>query len=198
MSATATAIVNPRTPSADWTLDKLGHFITSTAKKTAENLWQMGHALTIAHAKCDYGQWEKFCAEHVPFSKTTIHRLRKIAELPFDEVKGEKASVLYKKLESGKPKTTTPTEYTATVVETTDPTNPEDLNGQDSKDTGPKDTPDAPDVEAIVAQIIGDAPDYIATLEDAVLELADDVGCTVPSRATLVRALVELMTRHAA
>lgn len=204
MTTASTTIVNPRTPSADWTLDKLGKFITATARKTAENIWHMGHALTIAHAKCDYGQWEQFCNEHVPFSKTTIWRMRKIAELPFDDVKDEKASVLYKRLESGKEKATTETEYTATVVEPpapTDPTASEDINGQDTEDVGPKQTPDAPDVEAIVAQIIGETPHYLKALEDVVLELADDLAnmfpereTSFPNRAEVVRVLVQLMT----
>ncbi len=193
MTVTPTAPVNSRTPSESWTLDKLGKFLADTARKTAENIWNMGHALNIAHAKCEVGGWEEFCAQHVSFmSKTTIWRLRRVADLPFEEVQGAKLKQVYKRIGSGKPKATTESRYSAAVEE---PPADADVIGQDTTDTGPKDAPDAPDVEAIVSKIVGDAPDYIAALEDAVLELADDVGFIVPDRATILRVLIEAMTR---
>lgn len=165
-------------PNEQWTLDDLGEYVAKAARRTAETAWHIGTALGIAKRKCDAaGQgWDEWCQRHVPFmSDTTIWRYGKVAELPFDEIKGTQLKAVYARLASRPSRPKKPKDKTPNAL-------PDDATHADAD------------------RLISLVPDYVTALEDYVGKIAAALGdgATAPDRTTLVRALILLMKRPAA
>jgi hypothetical protein len=173
--------------------DQLGEHLKDLIRKTVENIWMIGYGLNLAERKVVHGKWEEWCVKYVPqFSKATIWRWRKVAELPFEEVKGTKIGDVYKRLAavpsggaaaSGSANvTTTKTLGGSADAKTTGTTTEEKdadaatstLGGSaDATTTGTTtEEEDNADIDAEVARIVETWPATVSAVKRACLSLA--------------------------
>jgi hypothetical protein len=87
-------------PDESWGVGRLGKFCSTTRKKMAIDAWRFGHALNLARAKQDHGQWKEWKEKYVPgLSHTSENRYRRLAEeLTEDSLDGKGLTDAYRRL----------------------------------------------------------------------------------------------------
>ncbi|QEL15804.1 hypothetical protein [Limnoglobus roseus] len=195
-------------PSEQWTLEQLGQQAKLLLEETAEIAWKLGRIFIIAKAKCKHGQWGKWQKANLPrMSATTIGRYRKVAGLPFEEVRGKQLQEVYRILgiiddaddaeeaevvETPLAATTTPLSATTTSV-TPEPVEQEEDFGPDAEDHAHI----IDDIDAKVEQIVSAWPQTTMAIKRACLDLSDALDLPELDVETAVKLLVQAMTRPA-
>lgn len=150
------APLNPvNRPSAEWTLDQLGHFAAVVGRKNAEHAWELGRALFLAQKKTGKGgKWTAWADKWVPWIKErTRQRYMNVGQLDYEDVKGKGLDEVYKllspppkKAKAKPPTTDSTTQPHATTPPTDEASKP--TVGQWSDRHGPLDEQEAALVNA--------------------------------------------------
>jgi hypothetical protein len=97
-------------PNGKWSIERLGKFCSQSQKRMAIDAWRFGHALNLAKAKQDHGEWQTWKKKFVPFlTHSSEHRYRNLAErITEDSLEGIGLTEAYRLLDlvpaKGKPK----------------------------------------------------------------------------------------------
>lgn len=88
-------------PSDTWSVERLGKFCLQSQKRMAVDAWRFGHALNLARAKVDHGEWKTWKQRYVPLlTHSSEHRYRTLAErLTEDSLQGVGLTEAYRLLD---------------------------------------------------------------------------------------------------
>src|SRR5436305_1089828 len=89
--------LNPSDPGDEASLDTLGQFARTAARKGAEHLWELGRAIVLAKLRAgnrkEFGEWMKQWIPDV--NERTRQRAVKVGILNYDTIKGKAKDEVY-------------------------------------------------------------------------------------------------------